>query len=118
MPRNSQKTARPKPKPRRRQGGKGKPFPRGTSGNPTGRPPLTAEQKQDREVLTTRARELTPDVLERWYEIAMCGTGMPAIRAGENIVDRAWGRPRQSVELEANVGGGLVIGLPPENPEG
>lgn len=48
------------------------------------------------------------------------GSGMTAVRANEILLERAWGKPKQEIDLDAkNRLGGLIIHLPPlKSPEG
>jgi len=73
-------------------------FVKGQSGNLTGRP------KQDA-TLTARARDMCDEVLTTWYEIMSDKRNKSSDRtkAGENIYNRAYGTPLQSVNLDANV---------------
>lgn len=96
---------------------RGKPFPKGQSGNPAGRPALTFEERQSREALVKRARDMSPAVLDNLAQLAE-GKGLPAIRAGEIILDRAWGRPKQDAHVEVELSkGGVMVMLPPADPE-
>lgn len=99
---------------RRKQGGKGKPFVKGDSrANKDGRPPLTPTEKEVKEL----ARQKSIDCITRLDLIAK-GKGMTAVRANEIILDRAWGKPKQEVELPPGTTAGLMIMVPPENPDG
>lgn len=91
-------------------------YAKGKSGNPKGRPPLTPEERQDREALVRRARDMSQAVLDRLETLALRGKGPVAVRASELVLDRAWGKPRQDLEVTAN-GPGVVIMLPPADPE-
>jgi len=74
-------------------------FKVGSLPNPGGRPKIPVE-------ITTRAREVTPQILERLIAMA---TGKLKVdhgiqlRAAAMILDRAWGTPRQSVEVTGEV---------------
>lgn len=106
MAKSSQKTAR------RKQGGKGKPFAKGQSGNPKGRPLQTVEEKEVRALAQSKSLHC----IDRLEDLAG-GSGMTAVRANEILLERAWGKPKQEVEL-AGGRGGLLIMLPPEDGEG
>ena len=73
-------------------------FAKGKSGNPNGRPAV------DKELLKT-CREMCPEVVATWYEIMRKPNAKDSdrIKAGENIYNRAYGIPLQSVNLDANV---------------
>lgn len=64
--------------------------------------------------VTDLARKHTTQAIERLVEITK-GTGMPAVRACEVLLERAWGKVPQSITTEE--GGprlGLIV-LPPES---
>jgi hypothetical protein len=61
-------------------------FAGGSTGNAGGRPKTPKE-------FTELARGMSEMVLKKLYTIALGGTGNPAVRAGEIILERAWGRP-------------------------
>ena len=91
MPGNSEKTAK---KPR------GKPFEPGKSGNPNGRPKLTARQQDALEAIRMLAPS-APVVLE---SILNDSGASPAVRlkAVEMILDRTYGKPDMAVRVEDN----------------
>ena len=81
MPANSEKSAR----------GRGRPFEKGKSGNPSGRPKQTQEQKDALAMI----RELAPIAVERLRDIitdkhVKADTQLKAI---EIILERTYGRP-------------------------
>jgi hypothetical protein len=75
----------------------GRPFPRGTSGNPSGRP----------RGLTRRVRELVGDG-EAIIQFLIDTMNDPTVRrrdrldAARMLFDRGWGRPLQAVDLSVN----------------
>ena len=81
MAANSEKSAR----------GRGRPFEKGKSGNPNGRPKQTQEQKDALAMI----RELAPVAVERLRDI-ICDTSIKAdtqLKAIEIILERTYGKP-------------------------
>ena len=76
---------------------RGRPFPKGVSGNPGGRPKRTAEEVD----LIAACKAKTPEALGV-IEDLMENSDNDRVRlaAAEYILDRAWGRPTQRQELE------------------
>ena len=68
----------------------GKPFEKGRSGNPGGRP------KQLKE-FETLAREKSIPVLLRMVDIATTGKGPAAVMAAKLVLERAWGKAPQPI---------------------
>ena len=93
---NSQKTAKRGP---------GKPFRSGQSGNPSGRPRLTPELIELREL----ARQHTRAAVEAIIAVVQDLKAPPSARvtAASEILDRGWGRATQSVE-HAGPGGAAI----------
>ena len=89
MAANSEKTAK--------KGRPGSPFQPGQSGNPSGRPKVPEDVK-------AAFREHTHEALETLVRIINSETSKDAdkIRAAEIIMDRAWGKAAQSMELDLN----------------
>lgn len=69
-----------------------KPFPKGVSGNPSGRPKLAAEFRDD-------CRAILPKALERWKE-EIKSKGPDWLRASELVAAYAVGKPTQRVEVD------------------
>ncbi len=85
------------------------PFAKGQSGNPGGRPKALR-------AVEDAAREHTPAAIETLATI--CGdAAQPAaarVTAANSLLDRAWGRARQAVEVAGQNGGTvfIVTGVP------
>ena len=94
MAANSGKTAR------------GRPFQKGQSGNPSGRPKQTQEQKD----ALARIKDLAPVAVEWLREVLTHEKTKPEIRlrAIEMVLDRAYGKP---VAREQTVGNEPIIEL-------
>lgn len=91
--------------PERPKRGVGKPFQKGQSGNPGGLP------KDLREVIHL-ARSHTVTAINALAEIAGNGDSEAArISASEALLNRAWGKPKDTVELTGSEGAplGLVV---------
>lgn len=90
---------------------RGKPFPKGKTGNPAGRP------KQDFD-LVTRCRELTPAIIERYGAMGARATNGAEVLAGKIVVEYGHDKPRQRHEVTGPDGTPLnparvVLMLPP-----
>ena len=74
--------------------GPGKPFPKGQSGNPSGRPKLPEEVRD-------RARSLSIEALETLAAIMKDTEAPPSARvaAANVILDRGYGKPPQSLDV-------------------
>jgi hypothetical protein len=77
---------------------RGKPFPKGVSGNPGGRPKETPEMKQMKEVARKRSIEAIEIAVEIMNDEKAKATDR--LKAVDIILDRAWGRPTTAVEPE------------------
>lgn len=85
---NSQKTAKKKTR--------GRPFPKGVSGNPGGRPKIPPE-------ITAAFKEYTFEALEVILKnMRLKGTSYAHIRqrAAVEILNRGWGTPPQTIKAE------------------
>ena len=90
--------------------GRGKPFQKGQSGNPGGRPKLPPEVHEVRAL----AREYTIEALEGLMAIARSKKAPAAARvaAYRDVIDRGHGRPTQAVEVTGKDGSPLVPRFP------
>jgi|SRR5271165_1995094 len=80
----------------------GRPFAKGVSGNPGGRP------KELREIVEL-ARSYAPEAIETLALIMANPEAPPAARVAANaILDRGFGKPTQPVEAEASGGFSLA----------
>lgn len=77
-------------------------FKPGVSGNPGGRPKREGEVRE-------LARAHTEAAIAKLAELMTNRDPRVALRAAEALLDRAWGRPGQAVEL----GGGAAIQVEP-----
>ena len=72
----------------------GRPFKKGQSGNPGGRPKVVAEIRQ-------LARERGPEAIAALVKVMTKGKSEAArVAAATALLDRGWGKPRQSHEAE------------------
>jgi hypothetical protein len=81
---------------------KGGRFAPGASGNPGGRP-------KGFDAFVDLARKKSPVILTKLMTIALQGKGLPAVRACEIIIDRAWGKAPQKLEHGGPDGGPIPI---------
>ena len=79
----------------------------GKSGNPGGRSPRVGPNG---ETITALCRAKTVDLIERAFAIAMGAATEPkdALAACFGLLDRGWGKPKESVDIDANVKGSGV----------
>lgn len=77
---------------------RGRPFQKGKSGNPGGRPKTTQEQKD----ALQQIRDLAPRAAEEMQRILDDPRAPQALklRVAEVVFDRAFGKPRQEVEMK------------------
>ena len=72
--------------------GKGRPFPKGVSGNPGGRPKVLGDVQE-------LARQKSPDAINTLVEIMNNDKAAPAARvaAANSLLDRGYGKPAQPI---------------------
>lgn len=77
-------------------------FVPGKSGNPAGRPKMPPE-------LLQQIKDACPAAIEKIIKIANGKDPDLALKACEVLLNRAWGKPAQAVDLDANVKGGFTV---------
>lgn len=89
-------------------------FQPGQSGNPSGRPKKTEEER----TLEALCREKTPAALNTILEIMNKGTERNRLAAAEYVIDRGWGKATQRQEAIEKVTAQVryVAELPPRAP--
>ena len=78
----------------RKQRGIGKPFQKGVSGNPGGRPGVSGPLKE-------LAKAHTAEALETLVAALKATESRTRVAAAEALLDRGWGKPSQHIELDA-----------------
>ena len=79
-----------------------RPFPKGVSGNPGGRPKIPAE-------LVDMARAASPAAMQRAIDLSGNPDGNIALKAIALILDRGYGKPMQGVELSGKDGAAVKV---------
>ena len=72
---------------------RGKPFPKGKTGNPGGRPKLPEDVKHVREL----ARQYTRQAVAALVDVMGEGSGPARVAAANALLDRGWGKPEQAI---------------------
>jgi hypothetical protein len=80
---------------------RGRPFPKGTSGNPKGR----AKEHED---VKEAARQYTVESIERLAFWMRSNDSRASVMASDKLLDRGWGKPSQDVKLQAELLPGLA----------
>ena len=87
--------------PKRRRG-PGRPFPKGVSGNPGGRPMVDP-------IFKTRLKDLVPASVDVIEHILKNGKDNDRLRAAEMVLERIFGKAPQSIEHTGGVDGVMRI---------
>ncbi len=82
---------------------RGRPFPKGRSGNPGGRPKKTPELVE----VENLCREHSPAAVKRLAEWMASDEATASVRACQGILERAFGKPRQPLEHTGKDGGAI-----------
>ena len=71
----------------------GRPFPKGVSGNPSGRPKLPEDVKHVREL----ARQYTNEAIATLASVMANGSPNAQVSAANALMDRGWGKAEQPI---------------------
>jgi hypothetical protein len=83
-------------------------FQKGQSGNPGGRPKESDEVK-------ALARQYTPEAIERLAFWMRSENAKASVSACSSLIDRAWGKPVQSMEHSGHDGGPIETSTDPRS---
>jgi len=72
---------------------RGKPWPKGVSGNPSGREKLPEDVKHVREL----ARQYTDSAVETLANVMATGSPNARVSAANALIDRGWGKAEQPI---------------------
>jgi hypothetical protein len=72
---------------------RGKPWPKGVSGNPSGREKLPEDVKHVREL----ARAYTTSAIETLARVMATGSPNAQVGAANSLIDRGWGKAEQPI---------------------
>jgi hypothetical protein len=80
---------------------RGRPFPKGVSGNPGGRPAQGPDRRKIEANARLLARSYGPEAVEKLCAIMKdpSASHMAQIIAANSILDRGWGRPQQALQV-------------------
>lgn len=82
----------------------GKPFEKGKSGNPGGRPKAEADVK-------ALARQHTAEAIKTLATWMRSDNAKASVSASAALLDRGWGKPGQALELTGADGAPLLSGI-------
>jgi Family of unknown function (DUF5681) len=86
---------------RRKMKPRGRPFPKGSSGNPKGRP-------KEYEDVKAAARKHTVEAIDTLAYWMRSNDPRASVVAADKLLDRGWGKPNQDLKVQAELGPGLA----------